>query len=205
MSIKDSLKKFWKFLNEDTWQSWIVSLVLIVVIIKFIFFPGLSFFTGTQLPLVVVESCSMYHDSSFDSWWDKNAAWYESKGIIKEDFEGYRFKNGLSKGDIIFVIGTDNPKKGDTIIFVPNIESQQRTPIIHRIISSNPIGTKGDNNIDQLKLNTNSKRIDETNISQDRIIGKSIFRIPYLGWIKLIFFEPTKPSQERGTCSMQNH
>ena len=61
MDVKESLKKFWAFLQEDSWQSWVVSLILIIIIIKFVFFPLLSFVTGTTLPLVVVESCSMYH------------------------------------------------------------------------------------------------------------------------------------------------
>jgi len=74
MQTKEILTKFWKFLNEDSWQSWIVSLILIVLFIKLILFPGLSYLTGSSLPLVVVESCSMYHESNFDSWWDKNAA-----------------------------------------------------------------------------------------------------------------------------------
>ena len=101
----DSLKKFWKFLNEDSWQSWLVSLVLIVVIIKFIFFPALSFITQTPLPLVVVESCSMYHESNFEDWWEKNSGWYESKEIAYEEFKEFPFRSGLNKGDIIFVWG----------------------------------------------------------------------------------------------------
>src|SRR3989344_1345215 len=135
MEIKKSLRNFWAFLQKDTWQSWIVSLILIIIGIKFIFFPLLSLLTGTPLPLVVVESCSMYHESSFDRWWDKNAAWYENKNIKKSDFKEFSFKSGLNKGDIIFVIGTDKPKLGDIIIFEPNTEALTNRPIIHRVIS----------------------------------------------------------------------
>ena len=77
MNIFKGLGRFWNFLKEDTWQSWLVSLVLAFLIIKFIFFPSLSFFLATPLPLVVVESCSMYHSAGFDSWWDSNTGWYD--------------------------------------------------------------------------------------------------------------------------------
>ena len=95
MKVIDWWKKFWKFLKKDTWQSWVVSLILAFIIIKFIFFPGLSFVMGTSLPLVVVESCSMYHEASFDKWWESNAAWYEKKGITKEDFKEFKIPKGI--------------------------------------------------------------------------------------------------------------
>src|SRR3990167_1672688 len=99
------VKKFWAFLKKDTWQSWLVSLVLAFIFIKFIFFPFLSWVFSTSLPLVVVESCSMYHQDDFDSWWSRNEAWYDSHGISREEFEQFRFTNGLNKGDIILVSG----------------------------------------------------------------------------------------------------
>ena len=99
------LRKFWRFLKKDTWQSWIVSLILAFVFIKFLFFPFLSWTFATDLPLVVVESCSMYHQDDFDSWWKRNGVWYEEHGISFEEFEGFKFKNGLNKGDIILVSG----------------------------------------------------------------------------------------------------
>src|SRR3972149_2052785 len=117
MKSKGAWGKITGYLKKDTWDSWLVSLVLVFVFIKFIFFPLLSLVTGSPLPLVVVESCSMYHETNFDSWWDKNSAWYEQKGISKSDFLEYNFKNGLNKGDIILTWGYSTPKKGDIIIF----------------------------------------------------------------------------------------
>ncbi len=187
MTLKESIKKFWAFLKKDTWQSWLVSLILIVILIKFIFFPLLSFLTGSPLPLVVVESCSMYHEASFDSWWQSNEAWYKSKNVTLSNFESYPLKNGLNKGDIIFVLGQKAYKKGDIIIF----NSQTTNPIIHRLISVSPYATKGDHNSDQLPI--------EKEISPNQIIGKGVFKIPLLGWIKLIFFEPFRDSG-RGFC-----
>jgi len=188
MNILKELKDFYNFLKEDSWQSWIVGISLVVVFVKAIFFPLLSLITGTALPLVVIESCSMYHDSSFENWWSENYAWYESHGINKEVFENFSFKNGLNKGDIILVWGKDKLSLGDIIIF----KSQTNYPIIHRIVNTSPLDTKGDNNSGQLSL--------EKNIKNENIMGKAIFRIPYLGWVKLIFFDITKPQSERGPC-----
>jgi signal peptidase I len=170
-------------------QSWLVSLVLAFIIIKFIFFPVIGFVLATPLPLVVVESCSMYHSLEFDDWWDSNAEWYESKKINKDDFKDFPFRNGLNKGDIILVGGRGGYEIGDVIIF----ESDFKFPLIHRIVEINSdTGTKGDNNFNQLPQ--------EMDIPDDKILGKSLFRIPGLGWVKLIFFESTRPDNQKGFC-----
>ena len=188
--MKERLKRFWEFLKKDTWQSWLVSIILVVIIIKFIFFPVLSLITGTPLPLVVVESCSMYHESTFEDWWSKNSDWYETRGVMKQDFQQFPMKNGLNKGDIIFVWGYSNYTVGDIIIFNANT----RYPLIHRIVSLDSLSTKGDHNSDQI-------RALETNISKDAVVGKAIVKIPLLGWIKLIFFEFSKDPSQRGICA----
>ncbi len=183
------MKRFWKFLNEDSWQSWLVSLILAFIFIKFIFFPVLGFATGAGLPLVVVESCSMYHNpSDFDKWFIQNSAWYESKNITKEDFKDFYFHNGLNKGDIILVYGRGDYNVGDIVIF----NSDFRNPIIHRLVGQEPFQTRGDNNFGQLSQ--------EKNIPESAIVGKAVARIPGLGWIKLVFFEGIRPEGERGFC-----
>jgi len=178
-----------------------VSLILLVLIIKLMFFPLLSLLTSSPLPLVVIESCSLYHETDFDNWWESNSAWYESHEITKSDFSSYPYKNGLNKGDIIFVWGRADYKLGDIIIFqTPG--STAKHPIIHRIVSENPVGTKGDHNAGQLTESSigNTNNIDETNIPRENIIGKAALRIPLLGWIKLLFFEPFREPNERGLC-----
>ncbi len=200
MKIFDWANSFWEFLKKDTWSSWLVSFFLLIIIIKFIIFPSLSFITGSELPLVVVESCSMYHETDFNNWWEKNAPWYEDHGISEQNFELFTLKNGFSKGDIIFVMGRDSYNLGDVIIFNSNPESFARYPIIHRIVSLDPIGTKGDHNVEQLARENNVQHIDETDIPEDRIIGKAVFKIPALGWVKLVFFELTKTPDQRGLC-----
>ncbi|PIN93630.1 signal peptidase I [Candidatus Pacearchaeota archaeon CG10_big_fil_rev_8_21_14_0_10_31_24] len=185
---KNILKKTWKYLQKDTWDSWLVSLILIIILIKFILFPTLAYLTGTPLPLVVVESCSMYHNTNFNSWWEQNSLLYKTKNISLEEFNSFPLKRGLNKGDIIFVVASKEYKRGDIIIF--NAKTQY--PIIHRIINSNPISTKGDNNANQLPF--------EKEISQKDILGKAVLKMPYLGWTKLIFFEPLKSPEKRGFC-----
>ena len=80
------IKRMWHFLKEDTWQSLGVFLLLALLFIKFIFFPTLAFITGTQLPLVIVESCSMYHDKNilgnFDDWWFDHQEKYSEFEIV---------------------------------------------------------------------------------------------------------------------------
>jgi len=196
-TIKESLKKFWNFIwNDDSWLSWIVSLILAFIIVKFIFFPLLSLILGTGLPLVVIESSSMSHSSSgtflgnlfsteasFSSWWDIQGSWYENTNLTKQKAEKWRFKTGMEKGDIIVVWGRGNLKIGDTIIFNGN----QKYPIIHRVINIQETNnqkiysTKGDNNMGQLEI--------EKSIQENQIIGKAVFRIPLLGWIKLWFVD----------------
>ena len=189
MKVKEVWKKTINYLKKDTWDSWLVSLILVFIFIKFIFFPLLSLITGSPLPLVVVESCSMYHESSFDDWWSKSSAWYEQNNINKSDFMQYPFKTGLNKGDIIITWGNSEYKKGDILIF----SAPTRYPLIHRIISDEKISTKGDHNPSQLTI--------EKEISKYQIIGKAVAKIPLLGWLKLIFFEPLKQKEQRGLCA----
>lgn len=187
----NALQKFWEFLKKDSFASWIVSLILIFIIIKFILFPVISLISGTSLPLVIVESCSMHHNANFDSWWNQNGAWYEKINLSKSEFSEFTMKNGFTKGDVILVSSPKRIKQGDIIIFTAGT----RYPIIHRIISENPLETKGDNNLEQLII--------EKNISKEVVLGKAVGKIPFVGWVKLIFFEPFKKKGDRGFCQSQ--
>ncbi len=200
--IKNYPKKFWDFLwNDDSLEGWLFSIVFIFVFIRFIFFPLLIFITGTPLPLAIVESCSMYHEgnlfSNTDSWWEENSNRYVEFSINKTDFDDFPMKRGFNKGDILFIMGadTDGLDVGDIIIFNTN----QKTPIIHRIVEIDESGnervfsTLGDHNQGQLPI--------EKEIREDQITGKAVFKIaPYIGWIKLTFFEWQRPPSERGFC-----
>lgn len=184
------LKKTWYFIwEEDSLWSWIVNVILAFILIKFIVYPGLGLLLSTTHPVVAVVSESMEHNMKFDNWWDKNNNWYIENSITKGQFEKFSLKNGFNKGDIMILAGKDtkNIAIGDIIVF----RSNRKDPIIHRVVKKTESGnfqTKGDNNRDSIR----NSLLDETNISEDRIIGKAVLKIPYLGYIKIGFVEILK-------------
>lgn len=193
------LKRFWNFLwNEDSIWSWIVNILIAFVLIKFIIYPGIGLALGTQLPVVAVISESMQHDGQFDKWWNSSATceygngtqkctqsdWYKAKGITKEDFTDYTMHNGFNKGDIIVLKGVtfEELQIGDVLVF----QSKLAYPVIHRVVAKNDlIETKGDHNIRQIV----DVALNEKYITKDQIIGKAWIRIPYLGYVKILFTE----------------
>jgi len=130
---------------------------------------------------------------NFNKYWEKCGEWYENNEITKNQFSDFSLKNGFKKGDIVIVWGRFTPKIGDIIIFKPNPESTAPRPIVHRIVNIDKnqetqkiiIQTKGDHNEKQLTQSNNLYKTDETNIKENQIIGKVIFKIPYLGWFKI--------------------
>lgn len=203
MKEKSFWKKFWFAVwKDDSFKGWVISIIFLFILIKGILFPFLELTTGTALPLVIVESCSMHHEnnlvSDFDKWWEHHKNKYSEFKITKEEFKEFNFKKGFTKGDILFVTKakTEKLEVGDVIIF----EAQYKYPVIHRIIEIKEkenrlvFSTIGDNNNDQLYT--------EKEIQEEQIIGKAKIRvIPYAGWIKLIIFEKVKPHSERGFCN----
>jgi signal peptidase I len=189
------MNKIWAFLKEDSWPSLAATLLIAFITIKYLFFPLLTLLTGTTLPLVIVESCSMYHhDDGFNLSFTSSSV-YDKYNITIDDTSNWDFQNGFSKGDIIFVVGIkpDKVKVGDVVIF----EAGARYPLIHRLVDADePFATKGDNDI------TNTRQLEnEKSINADQLMGKALFRVRGLGWIKLIFYEPLRSSYNRGFCS----
>lgn len=85
------------------------------------------------------------------------------------------------KGDLLVVIGGKNIGEGDVIVY--DVTSA-KYPIIHRVIKVNPDGTfetKGDANPAQIYF--------EHNITEKQIHGSAVFKIPLLGWVKIIFMQ----------------
>ncbi|MBI4439292.1 signal peptidase I [Candidatus Woesearchaeota archaeon] len=188
MDIKKALKKVWYFIWEDnSILSWAVNIALAFLLIKFIVYPGLGFILGTTHPIVAVVTGSMEHDQPFDKWWEANKAYYENTGITKKTFEDFPMKNGFNKGDIIMLRSAKNTKVGEIIVF----KSKRPDPIIHRVIGIKNNGsgkaymTKGDHN----RAPISDDSLDEQNIPETAVIGKSLLRIPLLGYIKIWFVE----------------
>jgi signal peptidase I len=176
---KTAWGKIWDFLwNSDSILSWIADLILLYILVKWIFFPTLGFFLSTSMPSLIVESESMIHQGDFDEWWRNYGWWYTEHNITKAEVEKWPYHNGINKGDIVVLKGAKNLNIGDVIIF----DVGQRVPIIHRVIKNDTaISTKGDNNQGQLSV--------EGSIPKKQIIGKTIARIPKLGWAKLFFVD----------------
>ena len=188
--FKAFLKKTWWFIwEDDSVLSWIVNIILAFVLIKFIVYPGLGLLLGTGYPIVAVVSSSMKHDGSFDNWWSTQENWYSGYNISSEQFSSFDFRNGFNKGDIMVLYGKKpkDIKVGDVIVF----RSKRPDPIIHRVVKGWELDekyyfqTKGDHNSDSIKSFT----LDETNIGEERLLGKAVFRVPLLGYVKIWFVE----------------
>jgi hypothetical protein len=215
-----SLKKIWYFIwREDSWSSWVVNVVLAIIIVKFLIYPGLGLLLGTNFPVVAVVSCSMQHhegncwpdaymksagsledlkrsmakpkvlcgltsekpEQSLD-YWEACGEWYDDRYITQEDFKQFPQNKGFNIGDI-FVL--QKPKEivvGDIIIYDNGFSI---APIIHRVVSIKEeegrkfYKTKGD-------YNERSYAFEES-IGEERIHGKVLLKVPYLGWVKMGF------------------
>ncbi len=194
--IKKTLKKFWKFIwNDNSILSWVVSFILAFLLVKFAIYPLIGLMFGTSYPIVAVVSCSMEHNAQsdcsfdhldFDEWWNVRSGWYIDSGFTKEQFKDYIFKNGFDKGDIIILRGNKakDIKVGDVIVF----QSTSNYPVIHRVVNKwddngYHFQTKGDNNPDSYGA------LMERDITGERILGRAIFKVPKIGWVKIGFSE----------------
>lgn len=193
-ALKKYYKKSIRFLNEDSFLSWIANIALAFVLIRFIVYPLLGLIFATEYPIVAVVSGSMEHSGSFEEWWQSSAyidgervtqeEFYSHYSITREDFEDYSFPDGFNTGDIMVLRGTppDEIERGDIIVF----QSPGREPIIHRVIENNlnegqvTFTTKGDANPVIYDF--------ERDVPEEDVIGKAIMRIPFLGYVKIWFF-----------------
>jgi len=183
---KTILKRIWFFIwHEDSIWSWIANIIIALVLVKFIIYPGLGLILSTQFPIVAVVSSSMEHNADFDEWWSTSSEWYVENGITREQMIKYPFHNGFNKGDIMVLKGvkSENLEMGQILVFIGN----SKDPIIHRVVDKKTennkymFTTKGDNNPKPYP------DIGETAITEEKLLGKAIFRMPFLGWVKIIF------------------
>jgi signal peptidase I len=204
--LKLRCKKAWNFLwNDESIWSWLANIVVAFIVIRFIVYPLLGMVLGTNFPIVAVVSESMEHgiynneicgktvsefQESFTNYWDQCGDWYEERSISKSQFQRFTFKDGFNKGDVIILWRANKVKLGDILVF----EGNKAQPIIHRVVKLIDENgevfyqTKGDHN-----SNSITNGLNEDKISRERIYGKGIFKIPYLGWIKILFVDAVKP------------
>ena len=201
-------KKIWDFIwHDDSVASWVVNVILAFILIKFLILPGLGFIMDTSHPVVAVVSGSMEHKFTqacffnncntnqfticgqnyrqkeridFDRYWEICGERYEDLEIPKDEFNEFSFKNGFNTGDIMIIGSPDNIEIGDIAVFWDGV---RQYPLIHRIVKLNDthFTTLGDHNPGFIKT--------ERNVERDKIIGKALFRIPFLGNIKIWFVE----------------
>lgn len=197
---REVLGKIWHFFwhDESVW-SWLVTIVVAFVIIKFIFYPGLGLLLGTKHPVVAVVSGSMEHQGRFDGWWNhvcftetdlttgerktiSQADIYSQQNITREQFVDFPFSNGFNKGDLMIISSARRAEVGDILVFMT---TQRREPIIHRAIGrwtgdgTTFFKTKGDWNCGTSGF--------EQEIPGESVLGKGVIRVPFLGWIKIGF------------------
>ena len=207
------IKKFWHYIwNDDSATSWVLSIIIAFLIIRFIFYPGIGLILGTSHPVVAVVSDSMDHSmtkecsygdcdyqlcgntyvekqrTDFDLYWQECGEFYRDLDINKEEFSDFPFSNGFKKGDILVLWGPDtDPQVGDVIVFW----SGEPYPIIHRLVEKDGVyHTKGDHNADFIYKEIDGRVIlDERNVQPEQLVGKAVFRIPYLGYVKILFVD----------------
>jgi len=212
-NIKTIWQKIWYFIwEDDSVLSWIVNVVIAFILIKFIIYPGLGLLLGTTHPVVAVVSGSMEHKITndgnsqlnmcgkfyqekekvnFDYFWTECGDFYKELNINKLEFQEFPFKNGFNTGDIIVLLGKkpEDIEIGDVIVFRAN----QPDPIIHRVVriwqneftGEYHFQTKGDHNA----VSILSSKINEYDVTETQLIGKAVFKIPYLGNIKIWFVD----------------
>jgi len=153
-----------------------VAEIILAVFAAWLFYQGMSFALGTPMPIVSVVSWSMYHDHSFDNWWDGRATYYQPIGINKTDFESFPMANGLSRGDLL-VVSKSNYKVGDVVIYG---RSDVQYTIVHRIVAEKDGGflIKGDNNAVP----------DPGVVRKEQILGKVNVAVPILGYPRLVLY-----------------
>jgi len=159
--------------------------ILILILLPFIFFKDRMFVITSQSmsPTLKVGDLVIRGDKEY-------------KDIIADE----------EKGDILILRGPNYfYEQGFDPIFWGNLEED--TPIIHRAIDKKKVGdkwyfkTKGDNNLvadggyqfinktedyDYIVIKYNSSEV--IYISEKEILGIVIFKIPYVGYIKIYFY-----------------
>jgi len=151
-----------------------IELFLMYIFIAFLFIPGIGLLVGVKEPIGAVMSDSMEHNGNFTNWWEVHGLQYDRWNITKEEFQEFPFKNGVNTGDLVLFKAAKDIKIGDVIVF----KDFNGKSLLHRVVSINPINTQGDANYEQLPNR-------ENNINNSMIRGKILFKIPYLGWVRI--------------------
>jgi signal peptidase I len=220
--MRKHLKKFWKFFwHDDSFASWVANIIVAFIVIRYLLYPVLGVVLGTSFPIVAVVSESMEHGispdclqqqngmcleysktefklcgqrftefyDSYENYWRICGSWYENNDISREQFAKFPFQNGFDKGDVVILWRATNVEVGDILVY----QASTTQPIIHRVVKvweedgKTFYQTKGDHNSRSLSS------LNEEKVSEERVFGKGIIRIPYFGWVKILFVDIVRP------------
>ena len=199
--------KLWYFLwHDDSLLSWLANIALAFVLIQFVIYPVMGAVFGSELPVVAVISSSMDQSfvrsqqfgnsvgelcgnegtgrTTFDEYWNLCGDFYEDRGISQQEFSEFPLSRGFSKGDVIVLFGVDfeSVQLGDVLVF----QSNRAYPIIHRVVGIDEeqrfVETKGDHNEFQIQ----EAGFNERRVGEEYFIGRGVFRIPFIGYVKII-------------------
>jgi len=168
----DFLKKLWKFYwNDDSLISYAFFLVVTYLLFKFVLFPGFLLVTGLS-DIVAIMTPSMEH-VGFEDYYFYD--YFQTLNYTAGEINAFPYSNGLYVGDVVFVENTTDYEVGDIIVFYSPYYPDK---LIHRVISVNPLTTKGDNNPQSYAF--------DTHIST--VIGKVVFKLPWIGYPRYLMY-----------------
>jgi signal peptidase I len=120
---------------------------------------------------------------------------FRERNISKDDFLSFPFKNGFRKGDILIQTSPGEIKIGDVITFRRDMYTEYTEEgyikytllVTHRVINivnennTQFYHTKGDTRLGQDKAPPGLFLDDRNFLTKNDIVGKPVFRIPFLG------------------------
>ena len=185
MSVRKSVGSFarstvkffnWLFKGKSL-ASNVAFLIFAYFSLKFIFLPGFLYVTGLN-DVVAVLSGSMHHQPG--SIENTFTGWLVFKGFNETVYTNWPFINGLEVGDVVTVT------PGDIIVGDVIIYYHDGAMIIHRVVSITEVNdvtyytTKGDANPESMTF--------EVNVPESLVVGKAGFRVPFIGWPRVILY-----------------
>jgi len=201
MDIKEKLAEKFKQKKDDfnLWNSvkdWVISFAVAAVV----YFVILPLFLGASTPLVVVSSCSETPYLNIGDIVAVQGSTIEQlnvPGVSQEQYIGFTsdFEQTDSVQSLVFP-GNITIKRSDENDIVVYTAQPSQYQIIHRAfakVNDKFLITMGDNNEVPDQFNPEYPCLDEnigclsTTVTDEMLIGKSIFVIPWLGHIKLFF------------------
>jgi|SRR3989344_1713635 len=156
------------------------------IIVALLIYQAASLLLGTRVPVTAVVSTSMEHATQFSEWWTTKEKEYLAFNVTKEEFLSYPYGEGMYVGDMVMVVNT-TIRKGDVIVYHPesgcfaNVKTADT--IIHRVVSTEPLVTKGDNNA--------APDVKEGKSCIVSVEGKAVIGAPLLGYPRLLLFRMT--------------